>query len=319
MTAKRKLIALLLAASLVAGGCGGDDDDDGGAEAGGDAAEVETDFGVSDETIRIGLLADLSGPFAALVSDIVTAQEAYFARVNEEGGIAGREVELEVVDTRYDVPTHAQFFQEMAAEDESGVVMISQSTGSPHTANIAQSLVDANLIAIPLTWYSGWADPTIGQNVLETYTNYCLESMNGLQFMADEGAQTVAVVSFPGEYGQDGATGAKMAAEELGLEVVYDGEGRVTPPTPTNPTPDNSAVAQAIVDANPDWVWTTINPATLATLMGQTSARGFEGRWSGNSPSYNDLLLTSEVAELIDSSYWFSTYTVTVGTDVPRR
>jgi ABC-type branched-subunit amino acid transport system substrate-binding protein len=318
MRGTRKLIAILLAATLVAAACGGDDDDDdAGGGTGGEAADVETDFGVTDDTIRIGLLADLSGPFAALVADIVTAQQAYFDRVNSDGGIAGRDVELDVVDTRYDVPTHQQFFQEMAAEDDSGVVMISQSTGSPHTANIAQALVDDDLVALPLTWYSGWADPGIGQNVLETYTNYCMEAMNALQFMADEGAQTVAIASFPGEYGQDGATGAKLAADELGLEVVYDGEAKITPPTPTNPTPDNSAVAQGIADSGADWVWITANPATLAVLMGQASARGFEGKWSGSSPSYNDILLTSEVAELIDSSYWISTYTVTTGTDVP--
>jgi ABC-type branched-subunit amino acid transport system substrate-binding protein len=318
MRATRKVIAMLLAASLVAAACGGDDDDDdAGGETGGDAVEVETDFGVTDDAIRVGLLADLSGPFAALVADIVTAQQAYFDRVNSDGGIAGREVELEVVDTRYDVPTHQQFFQEMAAEDDSGVVFISQSTGSPHTANISQALVDSDLLAIALSWYSGWADPAFGQNVLETYTNYCFEAMNALQFMADEGAQTVAIVSFPGEYGQDGATGAKLAAEELGLEVVYDGEGAITPPTPTNPTPDNSSVSASIVDANPDWVWITANPSVTATLMGQAAADGFQGKWSGSSPSYNDILLTSEVADLIDSSYWISTYTVTTGTDVP--
>src|SRR6266508_212400 len=153
MRATRKLIAMLLAAALIAAGCGGDDDDDeagGDTGAGGEAAEVETDFGVTDDTIRVGLLADLSGPFAALVSDIVTAQEAYFAKVNDDGGIAGRQVDLVVDDTRYDVPTHAQFFQEMAAEDESGVVFISQSTGSPHTANIAQALVDDDMTAIAL-------------------------------------------------------------------------------------------------------------------------------------------------------------------------
>jgi ABC-type branched-subunit amino acid transport system substrate-binding protein len=318
MRATRKVIAMLLAASLVAAACGGDDDDDdAGGETGGDAVEVETDFGVTDDAIRVGLLADLSGPFAALVADIVTAQQAYFDRVNADGGIAGRDVELEVVDTRYDVPTHQQFFQQMAAEDDSGVVFISQSTGSPHTANIAQSLIDTDMIAIPLSWYSGWADPTLGQNALETYTNYCFEAMNALQFMADEGAQTVAIATFPGEYGQDSAAGAKMAADELGLEVVYDGEGKVTPPTATNPTPDNSAVVQAIVDADPDWVWATVNPATLAVLMGQAAGDGFQGKWSGASPSYNDILLTSEVADLIDSSYWISTYTVTTGTDVP--
>ncbi|MGH9243648.1 MAG: ABC transporter substrate-binding protein [Acidimicrobiales bacterium] len=304
---------MLLTASLVAVGCGGDDDD--GDEGAGD--DIVTDFGADADTIRIGLLADQSGPFAPLVNDIVLAQQVYWDGVNEDGGIAGRQIELVVEDTRYDVPTHAQHFQTMAAEDDNGVLMISQSTGSPHTANIAQDLVDRNLIAIPLSWYSGWPDPAFGENVLETYTNYCFESMNGIQFIADEGGQTVAIASFAGEYGQDGATGAKLAAEELGLEVVYDAEGDVIAPTPTNPNPDNSGVAQGIVDADPDWVWTTINPTTLAQMMGLAAAQGYQGKWSGNAPSYNDLLLNSEIADLIDSSYWTSAYTVALGTDVP--
>ena len=53
----------------------------------------------------------------------------------------------------------------VAAKDASGVLMISQSTGSPHTASIAKDLEADSLIAIPLTWYSGWADPTFGKNV----------------------------------------------------------------------------------------------------------------------------------------------------------
>jgi ABC-type branched-subunit amino acid transport system substrate-binding protein len=140
--------------------------------------------------------------------------------------------------------------------------------------------------------------------------------MNGMQFIADDGAESVAIVTFPGEYGQDGATGAKLAAEELGLEVVYDGEAAVIPPSPTNPNPDNSAVVRAIADADPDWVWVAVSPGVLAQLMGQTAALGFEGKWSGNGPSFADDLLSSDVAELVDSSYWASTYTVGFGTDV---
>jgi ABC-type branched-subunit amino acid transport system substrate-binding protein len=197
------------------------------------------------------------------------------------------------------------------------VVFISQSTGSPQTANIAQPLVDSNLLAIALTFYSGWPDPEFGQNVLETYTNYCFESMNGMQFIADEGGETVAIVSFPGEFGQDGATGAKLGAEEVGLEIVYDGEGAIIPPTPTNPNPDNSGVVQAIVDADPDWVWVTSTPGILAQLIGQATADGFDGKWSGNGPTYADDLMSSDLADVLDESYWASAYTVAYGTDVP--
>jgi ABC-type branched-subunit amino acid transport system substrate-binding protein len=310
------MTAILVAAALVAAGCGGDDDDDDAGTEAGTETEVLTDFGVTDDTIRVGLLADLSGPFAVTVADIAVAQQAYFDRVNAEGGIAGREVELVIEDTKYDVPTHQQLFQQMAAEDETGVVFISQSTGSPQTANIAQSLVDSHLVALALTFYSGWPDPDFGQNVIETYTNYCLESMNAMQFIADEGGQSVAIVSFPGEYGQDGATGAKLAAEELGLEIAYDGEGKIIPPTPTNPNPDNSAVVRGIVDADPDWVWMTSTPGVMAQIIGQAAAGGYDGKWSGNGPSYVDDLLGSDIADIIDSSYWVSSYTVPFGADV---
>ena len=57
-----------------------------------------TDVGVDHEagTITIGLLSDLTGPFGALVTPIVTGQEVYWENVNENGGINGLQVELEV-------------------------------------------------------------------------------------------------------------------------------------------------------------------------------------------------------------------------------
>ena len=181
------------------------------------------------------MLADLSGAFAPLVSEIVEAQEVYWDDVNANGGIAGRQVELVIEDNAYDVPTHLEKYEEIRDE----VAIISQSTGSPHTAAIAADLVEDDLVAIPLTWYSGWADPEFGQNVLETYTTYCIESMNGIEWLHNNrDVQTVAIISFPGEYGGDGAAGAKLAAEALGLEIVYDGAGQVTPPSADNPNPD---------------------------------------------------------------------------------
>jgi ABC-type branched-subunit amino acid transport system substrate-binding protein len=267
-------------------------------------AEILTDFGVTDDTIRIGLNADLSGPFRSLVTQIVDGQQAYWEIVNDNGGIAGRQVELVVLDNAYDVPTHLANYEEMAAESDDGVVMFSQSTGSPHTAATADALVEDNLLAIPLSWYSGWADPAIGENVLELYTSYCLESMNGITYLA--GAQdpsTVAIISLPGEYGQDGATGAKAAAEALGLEVVYDGEGAVVPGS------DQTPVITELVNAQPDLVWATITPGTLGEIMGGAYAQGLRAQWSGNSPTYDFHLLGSDLGPILDELYTQSTYT----------
>jgi ABC-type branched-subunit amino acid transport system substrate-binding protein len=276
--------------------------------------DIATDIGVDDTTIKVGMLADLSGAFAPLVTEIVEAQRVYWDTVNANGGIAGRQIELIVEDNGYDVAVQQEKFEALRGE----VAIFSQSTGSPHTAAIAPGLVEDDLIAIPLSWYSGWAFGEVGQNAFESYTNYCFESMNAISWLSEnEGVETVAIISFPGEYGGDGAAGAAKAAEALGLEVVYDGTGLVTPPSADNPNPDQTAIISQIVGTNPDLVWAVINPATLAAIMGGAVSQGYQGLWSGNSPTYSFKLLATDLAPLLDQYYKASTYIVTWGTDVP--
>ncbi len=262
------------------------------------------DFGVTEDSIRVGLNADLSGVFVGLVSPIVDAQRAYFDRLNENGGIDGREVQLVIMDTSFDVPTHLDNYAEFAEESANGVVMISQSTGSPHTSAIAPELADDDLIAIPLSWYSGWADQELGANVFELYTNYCFEAMNAIEFLAGNSpadAPTVGIVTLPGEYGQDNAAGAKIAAAELGLEIVFDGEGALGGEDP-------SGVVSELVAADPDIVYIASSPGILAQVLGGAAAQGLDAIWSGSSLSYNPSLLGTEVAPAIDAFYFHSTY-----------
>jgi len=261
-------------------------------------------------TIRIGLNADLSGPFAPLVTQIVDGQEAFWKIVNDSGGIAGRQVELVIRDSGYDVATHLANYEEMSTDGADGVLMFSNSTGAPHTAATAELLVEDDLIAIPLSWYSGWADPAFGANVMELQTNYCIEAMNGVSYLADaNSASTIAILSFPGDYGQDGAAGAKAAAEALGLTVVYDGEGVVIPGT------DHSEVINELVDANPDIVWATIGSANLPELLGGAYAQGLRAQWSGNSPTWDFELLATDLGPIADDVYTHSSYTQLWETD----
>ena len=254
--------------------------------------------------IRIGLNADLSGPFAPLVARIVDGQEAFWQIANDNGGIAGRQVELVIMDSGYEVATHLANYEAMSSDSPDGVLMFSHSTGSPQTEATAELLVEDDLLAIPLSWYSGWADPGLGANIMELQASYCVESMNGVSYLADaNSAETVAIISFPGDYGQDGAAGAKIAAEALGLTVVYDGEGAIIPGTDLTP------IITALVSADPDIVWATISSTTLAEILGGAYAQGLQAQWSGNSPTWDPQLLATPLWPIADEVYTHSTYT----------
>jgi ABC-type branched-subunit amino acid transport system substrate-binding protein len=270
---------------------------------------------VTADTIRVGAIADLSGIFSGLVVQIVDAQTVYWDMVNAGGGIGGRQVEFVVLDNAYDVPTHLERYEAMRDTGAEGVVMLSQSTGSPHTAAIAEMAVEDNLAVIPLSWYSGWSDPEFGKNIFESYSNYCYESMNGVEFLnrymqEEKGIAnpTLAIVTFPGEYGGDGAAGARLAAEALGVKVVADLGGTVIPGADNTPT-----IAQ-LVEADADMVWTTLSPGTLTEAMLGASAQGYEPMWSGNVPSFSYLLLGGDLGPLLDTNYIINTYIVTWNT-----
>ena len=262
---------------------------------------------VENKVIRVGLNTDLTGIFAPLTTKITDGQEAYWEWINDNGGVQGWTIEPVVLDNAYDVPTHVENYEIMAGDGPESVVMFATSTGSPHSAAIADRLIEDNIAAIPLSWYSGWADPSIGKNLFEVQTNYCIEAMNAATYMSETYGDNVAIATFPGDYGQDGARGVKVAAEALGLDIVYDGEGAVIPGA------DQTPVITGIADSGADWVWVTLNPGHTAELMGGAVAAGFSGQWTGSAPSWNPALLNTAVAPIADQFYTHSTYTVLWG------
>jgi branched-chain amino acid transport system substrate-binding protein len=100
MTRWSLLLALLLAFGLAAAACGGDDEeggDDGGAA---DTATAEDE--ATDEPIVIGAAVDLTGQMAPFDGPAVTAAEIQVGKINEAGGVNGRQLELRVIDHQLD-------------------------------------------------------------------------------------------------------------------------------------------------------------------------------------------------------------------------
>ncbi|NNL68413.1 MAG: ABC transporter substrate-binding protein, partial [Acidimicrobiia bacterium] len=278
-----------------------------------EVAAIDTDgVTVTDDTIYVGLLTDLTGPFSGNVLDIVDAQIAFWRKLNDEGGIAGRRVELLIADTTYAVDTHREEYERLRDR----VVMFSHSTGAPHTLGIAADLVADDRLVVPATWYSGWSDTAAGANVLETGSNYCLEAMNALTFLSEDfaatdgAAPTIAIATNPGHYGQDSAAGAKHAAEQLGLTIAYDGEAAITG---ADSVP---GIAAAIAQANADWTWITTDPITLAQVVGGAVQLGYEGKWSGAMPSFSPRLLDTALGPYLSANYILSALFSPLGADV---
>jgi ABC-type branched-subunit amino acid transport system substrate-binding protein len=281
----------------------------------GGEVDIATDVGVDLEagTITVGLLSDLSGVFSALVQVIVTGHEAYWENVNANGGIGGLMVELEPVDTAYDVPTTVQRYEELKDQ----VVAFGHSTGSPHTVAINEQLQADGILAIPLTWYSGWTDPAINANLMHHGVPYCIEAMNLIGYIMEQNpdATTIAIASNPGDYGIDSANGAKIAAEEAGLTVEYDGSGLINAADEATLT----EVANGIASSGADIAFVTTSPGAFGSIFGGALAQGYEGVWSGANPSFNPALVgpDSPIAEpLAASSYW-SAYTSVWTSDTP--
>ncbi len=278
--------------------------------AGETAPEMKADIGVDVENkvITIGMLADLTGLFAALTTDIADAQTVYWDLLNAEGGIDGWTIKTIIEDTNYNVEQHQEKYEKIRNE----VVAISHSTGSPTNVATLDKYKEDNTLVIPLSWFSGWAIPEFdGGVMLEQATNYCIEAMNILDFVNEMGGKTIALATFPGDYGQDAAAGVKSAIDYYGMELVYDGEAAVIPGQ------DQTAVIQGIVGSGADWTFLTTNPSIGAEILGGAVQSGYTGMFTGSVPTYDFRLLDSPAAPLYDKVFFQSAYNVGWGTDTP--
>ncbi len=324
MRRKSKWLAILLVLGLVLAACGDGEGGETTTTAAGEeettttaapseettttatGAEIATDVGVDLEagTITVGLLSDLSGPFAPLVTVINTGHDIYWQSVNADGGVNGLQVELEVRDTAYVVDTHVQLYEELKSQ----VVAFGHSTGSPQTVAINPSLQADGILAIPLTWYSGWSDPAINANLVPHGVPYCIESMNMIEYLTLQApdATTIAIASSPGDYGEDSNAGAVLAAEALGLEVVYDGTGRINAADEAT----LAEVASGIAGSGAELVWVTTSPTPFGSIYGQALATGFEALWSGAGPTWNPALVgpDSPIKDALARDFYISQY-----------
>ncbi|RRR95807.1 ABC transporter substrate-binding protein [Glycomyces terrestris] len=188
-TPTSKAAAALAAAALALAAC---------STPGGD----ESVPGVTDDTVTIGTHQPLTGPAAAGYSTISAATAAYFAYVNANGGINGREIEYLVKDDAYDPAATQTAVRELVTEEE--VFAIVNGLGTPtHSAVLdyldQQGVPDLFVSSGSLTWNQ----PDVYDNTFAFNADYVTEGAALAQYAVeqDPGA-VVCVLGQDDDYGE---------------------------------------------------------------------------------------------------------------------
>jgi branched-chain amino acid transport system substrate-binding protein len=149
------------------------------------AAQKKYDPGVTDGEIKIGNIMPYSGPLSAYAL-IGRTQDAFFKKLNAEGGINGRKINFISYDDAFSPAKTVEQARKLVESDE--VLLIFQSLGTPTNNAIQKYLNDkrvpqlfvatgATKFGDPKTfpWTMGW-QPTY-QTEGKIYAKYILEHL----------------------------------------------------------------------------------------------------------------------------------------------
>jgi ABC-type branched-subunit amino acid transport system substrate-binding protein len=321
MTAGFAVAALLLAA------CGGDEDGEEVAEPEGAAVEAPDDAeegeapaeageedaaeepgediraecdvvqGVTDDTIHITMLNDLSGPTAALgAPEISAAFKAHFDAINADGGIDGRMIEVEILDHGYSPVDAAQRYEEVRTD----TAMVASVFGSPPLEAIAQDLVDDCLVSFQ-SGSSGQLAQAY-ETIFAPTTTYGHEILNILGWVIEEQGQTDA--SFALAYQSDALGEAIRRAAEFGAE--HYGFEYVAEASHGPQDSDLTAQLQTLLAAEPDYVVYGGLPSQLAFLSAGALAAGSDVQFISATPGFVPAVLATPAADAVQQNVFIS-------------
>ncbi|MDX3966971.1 MAG: ABC transporter substrate-binding protein [Bradyrhizobium sp.] len=187
------------------------------------SAQKKYDTGASDTEIKIGNIMPYSGP-ASAYGVIGKTEEAYFRKINAEGGINGRKINFVTYDDAYSPPKTVEQARKLVESDE--VLLIFNSLGTPPNSAIQKYMNQKKVPQLFVaTGATKWNDPkdfpwTMGwqpnyQSETQIYAKYILKNKPDAK---------IAVLYQNDDYGKDYLKGFKdgLGAKAASMIVIED-------------------------------------------------------------------------------------------------
>jgi branched-chain amino acid transport system substrate-binding protein len=172
------------------------------------AAQKNYAPGISDSEIKIGQTMPYSGP-ASPFGTIGRAEAAYFAMVNDQGGVNGRKIKLISLDDGYSPAKALEQTRRLVEED--GVSFIFQSLGSANNVAIRKYLNDRGVPQLFIaTGSSEFDDPSHYPWTMAWQPNFRTETIIYAKFiLAQRPDAKIAVLYQNDDFGKDYVQGLR--------------------------------------------------------------------------------------------------------------
>src|SRR6266478_382919 len=215
------------------------------ASSSGALAQKKYDIGATDTEIKIGNIMPYSGPLSAY-GVIGKTEQAYFNKINAEGGINGRKINFVSYDDAYSPPKTVEQARKLVESDE--VLFIFNSLGTPPNTAIQKYM---NTKKVPqlfvATGATKWNDPKEFPWTMGWQPNYQSESRIYAKYILKEKPNAkIAILYQNDDYGKDYVKGLKDGLGAKAATMIVAEESYET----TQPTIDSNIVKLKSINAD---------------------------------------------------------------------
>jgi len=209
------------------------------------SAQKKYDPGATDTEIKVGNIMPYSGPASAYAT-IGKTEEAYFKKINSEGGINGRKITFISYDDGYSPPKTVEQARKLVESDE--VLLIFNSLGTANNTAIQKYM---NTKKVPQLFVSTgaakWNDPKNFPWTMGWQPNYQTEArIYAAYILKNHPGKTIGVLYQNDDFGKDYVTGLREGlGDQAGKLIIVESSYETSSPTV------DSQVVQ-IKSVNPD-------------------------------------------------------------------
>ncbi|MCK1540516.1 ABC transporter substrate-binding protein [Bradyrhizobium sp. 160] len=187
------------------------------------SAQKKYDTGASDTEIKIGNIMPYSGP-ASAYGVIGKTEEAFFRKINAEGGINGRKINFITYDDGYSPPKTVEQARKLVESDE--VLLIFNSLGTPPNSAIQKYMNQKKVPQLFVaTGATKWNDPQNFPWTMGWQPNYQSETIIYAKYiLKNKPDAKIAVLYQNDDYGKDYLKGFKdgLGAKAASMIVIED-------------------------------------------------------------------------------------------------
>ncbi|RAS70711.1 amino acid/amide ABC transporter substrate-binding protein (HAAT family) [Lentzea atacamensis] len=246
---------------------------------------VRTGPGVSADSISLGVLTDMTGPFKGSSVFRIRGYELYLEQLNKRGGVCGRRVELKQKDHAYDVEKALDGYFEL----EPQVLGFIDVLGQPMTAAIEPDLMQTRALTVPGSWA---ADLLGNPHMMIVGTTYDLDIINGLDHYKRKSVlnagDTIGHIHLRGSFGDNALEGSRFAAGNWGMKIVEQAV--------TETTANFTEQISALKAANAKVLVLSLTPPQTAAAVGIAAQLGWTAPILVNAVGYDPAIMQSPVA-----------------------